>query len=74
MAATIGRGPKFSVVSRDTLFPDVYVYATNPHANYDVAPDNEHVLLLKAASEGEMTVIANWKSVLRARMADRPAP
>jgi len=74
MAATISNGPRFGVSSRDTLFQDVYVYATNPHANYDVTPDGTHLLFLKAASEGEMTVIVNWKNVLHARMADRPAP
>ncbi len=68
MSATIGALPTFSVAARDTLFADEYMYATNPHANYDVMPDGSFIFL-KAASDGDMVVVTNWKSVLRSRMA-----
>ncbi|MEO5587942.1 MAG: protein kinase [Gemmatimonadaceae bacterium] len=68
MSSTVRTGPTFTVAVRDTLFADEYMYATNPHANYDVMPDGSFIFL-KAASEGNMVVVTNWKSVLRARMA-----
>ena len=72
MSATIGTGPTFAIAARDTLFADEYMYATNPHANYDVMPDGSFIFL-KAASEGNMVVVTNWKSVLRSRMAGAAA-
>ena len=68
MAATVGPGPRFTVISRDELFPDRYAFATNPHANYDVMPDGERFIFLEPASEGTMTVVSNWRAVLRERM------
>ncbi|MBA3406365.1 MAG: PD40 domain-containing protein, partial [Gemmatimonadaceae bacterium] len=68
MSATIRPGPTFGVSARDTLFADQYVYATNPHANYDALPDGSFIFL-KAAGECDMVVVTNWKSVLRSRMA-----
>jgi hypothetical protein len=59
--------PTFGVVSRDTLFRDDYVYATNPHANYDIAPDGRMVVL-QAIAEGERVVVSNWRQVLRRAM------
>jgi len=69
MAAEVRAGPTFTVVARDTLFADTYVYASNPHANYDVLPDGAHFVFLEAGFSGEMVVVSNWRSVLRARMA-----
>ncbi len=72
MSATISSGPTFAIAARDTLFADEYMYATNPHANYDVMPDGSFIFL-KAASEGNMVVVTNWKSVLRSRMSGAAA-
>jgi Tol biopolymer transport system component len=69
MAATIRPGPAFSVASRDTVLVDRYAFAPNPHANYDVMPDGAHFIFLEPASEGMMVVVANWRAVLRERMA-----
>lgn len=69
MAAVIRPGPAFSVVARDTLLADTYMYASNPHANYDVMPDGIHFVFLEADNAGELIVVSNWTSVLRARMA-----
>ncbi|MEP6689382.1 MAG: hypothetical protein ABJC36_13610, partial [Gemmatimonadales bacterium] len=68
MAATIRPGPDFAVASRDTILADTYVYASNPHANYDVMPDGTHFVFLEADNTGELIVVANWTTVLRARM------
>ncbi len=69
MAARLATGDGFAVAARDTLFADSYQYAPNPHANYDVMADGTHFVFLKAASEGSMIVVANWKAVVRERMA-----
>ena len=69
MAAVIQPGPAFTVAARDTVLADTYMYASNPHANYDVMPDGEHFIFLQTDEAGELTVVANWTSVLRARMA-----
>jgi serine/threonine-protein kinase len=68
MAARLSTGDGFAVAARDTLFADSYQYAPNPHANYDVMADGTHFVFLKAASEGSMIVVANWKAVVRERM------
>ncbi len=69
VSATIRPGPAFAVASRSTLFTDDYIYAGNPHANYDVALDNGSFIFLKPATEGNMIVVSNWKSILRQRMS-----
>jgi serine/threonine-protein kinase len=71
MAARIAAGNAFAVAGRDTLFADAFQFAPNPHANYDVMGDGTHFVFLKAASEGNMIVVANWKEAVRARMAAR---
>ena len=71
MAARIAPGTGFVIAARDTLFADTYQFAANPHANYDVMPDSGRFVFLKAASEGNMIVVTNWKSVVRTRVATR---
>jgi eukaryotic-like serine/threonine-protein kinase len=69
MAAEIRSNPSFSVIARDTVLADSYVFATNPHANYDVFPDGTHFVFLEPDHSSEMVVVANWGTVLRAQMA-----
>jgi serine/threonine-protein kinase len=73
MAATIRTDPSFRVTARDTVFTDRYAFAANPHANYDVLPDGARFIFLEPASEGSMVVVANWRAVLRDRMAEAAA-
>ncbi|MGH8860852.1 MAG: protein kinase, partial [Jatrophihabitantaceae bacterium] len=68
MAATTGAGPGFSVVRRDTVLTDTFVFAGNPHANYDVMPDGTHFIFLEGADSGHLVVVSNWDAVVRARM------
>ena len=72
LAATIRPGPAFDVASRDTILTDTYVFAGNPHANYDVMPDGQHFIFLQGSSTGEMVVVSNWEAVVRARMGKAP--
>jgi eukaryotic-like serine/threonine-protein kinase len=69
MAADVRTAPGFSVVARDTMFADKYVFATNPHPNFDVFPDGTHFVFLEPDHSGEMIVVTNWRAVLRKQMA-----
>jgi Tol biopolymer transport system component len=73
MGAVIRPGPEFTIVARDTVLVDSYMYASNPHANYDVMPDGNHFIFLEPDNAGELIVVANWASVLRARQASGAA-
>lgn len=68
MAAIVRPGPTFDIVARDSALTDIYLYALNPHPNYDVLPDGAHFIFLEASDAGEMTVAANWLPVPRSRM------
>jgi Tol biopolymer transport system component/tRNA A-37 threonylcarbamoyl transferase component Bud32 len=69
MAATLQFGPTTALVTkRDRLFEDRYAYAINPHANYDVMPDGERFIFLEPVRDGNLIVVANWSSLLRAQM------
>ena len=72
LAATIRPGTVFDVASRDTVLTDTYVFAGNPHANYDVMPDGQHFIFLQGSNTGEMVVVSNWEAVVRARMGKAP--
>jgi hypothetical protein len=69
VAATVVTSPSFAVTSRVPLFDDAFLPAVSPHANYDVAPDGAHYLLLKATQNSQVIVVHNWVADLRARIA-----
>ncbi len=68
LAARIAPGTAFTVSARDTVLNDNFIYAFNPHPNWDVLPDGNHFLFLESTDAGEMTIIANWHTVLRQQM------
>ncbi|HEY7893470.1 MAG TPA: protein kinase [Gemmatimonadaceae bacterium] len=72
MAAVIAPGPAFAVVRRDTVMSDTYMFAGNPHANYDVMPDGTHFIFLQDAESGELVVVSNWDAVVRSRLKAAP--
>ena len=69
MAARLRTSPTLGVLGRDSLFVDHFVHSTNPHANFDVSPDGAHLLLLKPASEEQLTVVSNWSAEWKAKLA-----
>jgi Tol biopolymer transport system component len=69
MAATLELNGASALVSRrDTLFEDRYAYAINPHANYDVMPDGERFIFLEPVRDGNLVVVTNWASLVRAQV------
>ena len=73
IAARVQRTPSFVVFSRDTLVRYDFVYATNPHANYDVAPDGR-LVVLEPLGDGQRVVVSNWRHVLRQAMQQGETP
>jgi Tol biopolymer transport system component/tRNA A-37 threonylcarbamoyl transferase component Bud32 len=65
--ATVATAPSFRVVSRASLFNDLYVAAPSPHANYDVAADGRF-LMVRNAQTPRLTVVYGWAAELRARL------
>jgi serine/threonine-protein kinase len=68
--ATIATTPTFAVTSRQQLFEGTYNLDAAVHANFDLAPDGQHLLLVKRTSgETQTVVVHDWKYELRARTA-----
>ena len=68
--ATISTTPSFSVISRQPLFDGTYTFKGSVHANFDLAPDGQHFLLIKPTSADAQTVVVrDWKYELRERTA-----
>jgi hypothetical protein len=67
ISATVATSPTFSVARRDVLFPDAYVLGAG-HANYDVAPDGKHLLMLASRDSVTMVMVTNWFTEVRARL------
>ena len=69
--ATVSTTPSFAVGPRQQLFDGAYILdAGNVHPNFDLAPDGQHLLLLKPTNlEMRTIVVHDWKYELRARIA-----
>ena len=69
MAATLATNPGLAIVGRETLFKGDYPVTTG-HANYDVAPDDKQLLLLRPVSDSASAIVVHdWASELRAKLA-----
>jgi hypothetical protein len=68
--ATVSTAPTFAVVARQPLFGGSYDLNVPVRANYDVAPDGQHLVLLKSTSvEAGLLMVHNWKAQLAERLA-----
>ncbi|HKK08126.1 MAG TPA: hypothetical protein VKA44_04515, partial [Gemmatimonadota bacterium] len=68
IAASVSTTGGFAITGRTELFPDRYVFAQAPHANYDVAPDGTRLLMIRSEETPDYDVVYGWLSELRARM------
>jgi serine/threonine-protein kinase len=67
-AADLATGSTLSVAGRRTLFTAGFL-TDFTHANYDVAPDGHHLLMLRSGpDEAQTIVVLGWASELRARL------
>jgi serine/threonine-protein kinase len=68
VAASVSTANGFVVTGRTELFPDPYMFASAPHANFDVAPDGSRLLMIRSAEVPQYVVISGWRTELAARM------
>jgi hypothetical protein len=69
LAATLATKQGLAVAGRETLFKGDYPVTTG-HANYDVAPDGKHLLLLRPVSDSVRAIVVyDWASEFRAKIA-----
>ncbi|HVX41957.1 MAG TPA: hypothetical protein VHB25_20515, partial [Gemmatimonadaceae bacterium] len=71
VAATVSTSGGFAVTGRTDVIPDHYVFATAPHANYDVSPDGTRLLVIRGTVTPEYDVVYGFGTELRARMHAR---
>jgi Tol biopolymer transport system component len=69
--ATVAIAPSFSVTLRQQLFEGTYALSPGGvHANFDLAPDGQHLLLVKPISgDAQVIVVHDWKYEMRERLA-----
>ena len=65
MAATIDLSPEVRVAKRTTLFDATDYEPATPHANYDVSPDGQHVVMVRAAKASGLTYLQNVPELVR---------
>jgi serine/threonine-protein kinase len=71
LAASIATTPEFAVTGRTELFPDTFLFAQAPHANYDVSLDGRRFLMVKGATTPQLNVTLGWLTEFRERMPGR---
>ena len=71
VSVTLRAGPDLEVAARDTLLADTFD-GDMPHANYDVAGDGRHLVVIvreaATTSAAAAVVVVNWLPELRARL------
>jgi Tol biopolymer transport system component len=64
IAVRVETRPTFRVLERRTLFSDIYLRQIN-HRRYDVHPNGESFVMVKATGLAELIVTLNWMDRLR---------
>jgi len=69
--AMVSTTPSFTVTSRQQVFEGTFAFGDlEVHANFDLAPDGQHFLLLKPTNgDTQVVVVLDWKYELRERTA-----
>ena len=68
--ATVTTTPTFAVTSRQRLFEGNYTFGTPVHAQFDIAPNGQHILLIRPTTADAQTfIVHDWKYELRERTA-----
>ena len=75
LRAKVVATPSFTVASRDTVIRGNYFTQRNGYASYDVAPDGEHLLVVRRVAASTPAIVAlGWFSEVRARLAREGRP
>jgi hypothetical protein len=68
--ATVSTSPGSAVTPPKPLFEGGYDFPVSGETNYDVAPDGQHLLLVKpVVSNEQIVMVHDWKYELRKRIA-----
>ncbi|HSE26643.1 MAG TPA: hypothetical protein VLA95_00330, partial [Gemmatimonadales bacterium] len=65
MAATVATDPEFRVIARTPLFPVALMEVSQPHANYDAAPDGQSFAFIRRSPATRIEVIQNLPELVR---------
>ena len=68
IAVSVSTTGGFSVTGRTNLFPDQYMFATAPHAFYDVSTDGTRFLMIRNTATPRLIVAQGWASELREQL------
>ncbi len=69
IAAEVRTSPAFEVTSRRSLFDASEIVGSNPHANYDVAPDGQSFAMVRRSPANRIVVLQNLPALVR-RLSD----
>jgi serine/threonine-protein kinase len=69
MAATVATTGRVTVTGRTALFPDDFMFAQAPHANYDVSLDGTRFLMVKSAETPQLEVVYGFANEVRRQIA-----
>jgi len=65
MVARVRADSVLSVLARRPLFPVADIIGTNPHVNYDVAPDGKTFVMVRRSPATRIMVIQNLAALVR---------
>jgi Tol biopolymer transport system component len=65
VAAAVTTTPEFRVTARTTLFPVALMEVSQPHANYDAAPDGQSFAFIRRSPAVRIEVIQNLPELVR---------
>ncbi len=69
IVVTLATSPELAVIKREVLFKGDYPVTTG-HANYDISPDDKHILLLRSVTDSTRAIVVHdWGTELRAKLA-----
>ncbi|PYP77020.1 MAG: hypothetical protein DMD35_16930 [Gemmatimonadetes bacterium] len=74
MVATIATTPTLAVTSRKALFPAAGIVTSNPHANFDIAPDGKSFVFVRSNPSTRVMVIQNLAALVAKRRAGGRTP
>jgi hypothetical protein len=66
VAATVQAGQRFGVGERRMMFEGSFFAVPLQHPSYDVSPDGKHFVVLRTDDSGQLVVVENWLTELRA--------
>ena len=68
ITATVATAPSFSVVDRKKVFASSVIESSAIHANYDVGPKGELLMVMRSGPEAQVIVVHNWAKEVRERL------